>query len=283
MRCEGIEYFINRVLSSRTLPDLEFILNVGDYPQTHYSTPLLPIFSFSKDSFFRDIIYPAWAFWRGGPCTTTEKDCLGRWDLKRKGMPATSPPWKNKINVAFFRGSRTSHERDPLIKLGMKYPKLIEAKYTKNQAWRSNADSMDLEPQPEIRLEDHCKYKYLFNFRGVAASFRHRHLFLCKSVVLHVGEEWIEFYYPLMKPWVHYVPIKTDFSDAAKHLKFIMNNDDIAQRIATAGYDFIMTHLRMEDVAFYWYKLLRDYSKLITWKVERSSDTSPIRNERDEL
>ena len=55
--------------------------------------------------------------------------------------------------------------------------------------------------------------RYLFNFRGVAASFRLKHLFLCGSLVFHVGDEWLEFFYPQLKPWVHYIPVKTDLSD----------------------------------------------------------------------
>lgn len=62
-------------------------------------------------------------------------------------------------------------------------------------------------PAPEVSLEEHCKYKYLFNYRGVAASFRHKHLFLCESLVFHVGKEWVEFYYNAMKPWIHYIPV----------------------------------------------------------------------------
>ena len=56
-------------------------------------------------------------------------------------------------------------------------------------------------------------FRYLVNFRGVAASFRLRHLFLCRSLVFHVGEDWIEFFYPLLQPWVHYVPVQQDLSD----------------------------------------------------------------------
>ena len=53
----------------------------------------------------------------------------------------------------------------------------------------------------------------------MAASFRFKHLFLCKSLVFHVAPEdsdldWIEFFYPAMKPWVHYIPVKRDLSDA---------------------------------------------------------------------
>lgn len=66
---------------------------------------------------------------------------------------------------------------------------------------------MHATPAPEISLESHCMYKYLFNFRGVAASFRYKHLFLCRSLVFHVGDEWKEFYYYAMKPWIHYIPV----------------------------------------------------------------------------
>jgi protein glucosyltransferase len=64
-----------------------------------------------------------------------------------------------KENRAFFRGSRTSAERDPLILLSRKEPHLAEAQYTKNQAWKSDADTLGAKPAEEIRLEDHCKFK----------------------------------------------------------------------------------------------------------------------------
>jgi len=65
---------------------------------------------------------------------------------------------------------------------------LVNAKYTKNQSWKSNSDTLNEDPADEVSLEDHCKYKMLVNFRGVAASFRFKHLFLCNSAVIHVGE-----------------------------------------------------------------------------------------------
>jgi protein glucosyltransferase len=64
----------------------------------------------------------------------------------------------------------------------------------------------------EVPLEDHCKYCYLFNFRGVAASFRLKHLFLCRCLVFHVGDEWLEFFYPVLHPWVDYIPVKSSAS-----------------------------------------------------------------------
>jgi protein glucosyltransferase len=72
---------------------------------------------------------------------------------------AKNYPWNKKETKAFFRGSRTSAERDPLVLLSRKEPNLVEAAYTKNQAWKSDADTLGAKPAEEIKLEDHCKYK----------------------------------------------------------------------------------------------------------------------------
>lgn len=72
---------------------------------------------------------------------------------------AKKHPWSEKLGKAYFRGSRTSAERDPLVLLSRAEPKLVDAQYTKNQAWRSDADTLGAKPAEEVRLEDHCQYK----------------------------------------------------------------------------------------------------------------------------
>eukprot|EP01079_Euglenida_sp_SAG-EU17-18_P006214 gene6214-153_t len=253
-------------------------------------------------------------------------DCLGRWDLKRQSMSdsASRWPWDYKVPQGFFRhdssllpaalGSRTSRERDPLVQLSLRRPSLVEARYTKNQSWRKKEDSMGLEPVDEVPLEDHCAFKYLFNFRGVAASFRLKHLFLCQSVVFHVGppswdEDWVEFFYRGLKPWVHYVPVQPDLSDAEDLLEFALGNDECAlgsasgalncaycvslimvpaiyvstqvfvpcrlmRQIADNGYNLIWEHLRDEDITDYWHSLLSQYGELVSWDVHRRADAS---------
>lgn len=68
---------------------------------------------------------------------------VGRWDLHRVhlGKTGNRTKWEDKIKKAFFRGSRTSSERDPLIYLSRENPDLVDAQYTKNQAWKSEAVS----------------------------------------------------------------------------------------------------------------------------------------------
>ena len=164
-------------------------MNTRDWPQlSKYLVDKLPVFSFSKTEEFFDIMYPAWAFWGGGPAIGLYPRGLGRWDVHRDtlGQAARDTPWGEKSDLAFFRGSRTSSERDPLVKLARKCPKVADARYTKNQAWKSPKDTLGMEPAEEASLESHCGYKYLFNYRGVAASFRFKHLFLCRyTAIIH--------------------------------------------------------------------------------------------------
>ena len=32
--------------------------------------------------------------------------------------------------------------------------------------------------------------------------------------MLQVGNDWLEFFYPALKPWVHYIPVRQDLKDA---------------------------------------------------------------------
>eukprot|EP00117_Sycon_ciliatum_P021999 scpid85297/ scgid19107/ Protein O-glucosyltransferase 1; CAP10-like 46 kDa protein; KTEL motif-containing protein 1 len=276
-RCEGVEHFLLSIL--KDLPDMDIMINVYDHPQVpKYSQPS-PVFSFSRDSHFSDIMYPAWTFWSGGPAVwPLYPTGLGRWDLQRDIITkrADATPWSEKESKAFFRGSRTSSERDPLILYSRKHPEFAAAAYTKNQAYRSKKDTLGEEPAEGVPLEDHCEYKYLFNFRGVAASFRFKHLFMCRSLVFQVGEEWLEFFYPALKPWVHYIPLDTDLKDFDEVLQFVREHDDVAQQIAERGYDFIWNNLQLSDVQAYWLQLLTDYAALLQYKPQLAEDMIEI-------
>ena len=279
-RCDGVEHFLLKISSK--LPDFEIVVNNNDWPfvKNYFHPDPVPLFSFSKTSAYSDISYPAWTFWSGGPAISKYPTGLGRWDLMRKKLllEQKKKPWDKKQAMAFFRGSRTSSERDELVRVSRKNPDLFDAAYTKNQAWKSKADTLGMDPATEVTLEEHCRYKYLFNFRGVAASFRFKHLFLCGSLVLHVGSEWSEFFYSALKPWVHYVPVKSNASqeELKDLIEFLKAHDQMAEKIAQAGQDFIRNHLRMKDVEDYWIMLLSKYSAKLDFKPQIDKDSVRI-------
>lgn len=161
MRNQGIEHFLLEILHE--LPDMDFLVNTRDYPTSgawrRPNNRPFPILSFSKQpNQHDDLTYPAWTFWKGGPCVSLYKDCLGRWDLMTETIKDANSEWEKKKDVAFFRGSRTSEERDPLVKLSRAKPELVQAAYTKNQGNRGAIDLLFAEPAADVHLKDHCGY-----------------------------------------------------------------------------------------------------------------------------
>ena len=101
----------------------------------------------------------------------------------------------------------------------------------------------------------------------MAASFRLKHLFMCESLVLHVGSDWLEFFYPALKPWVHYVPVAPNASvkKIEDLLNFLRSHEDIATKIAQKGHLFIKDSLKMQDVEAYWVELLTKYAQKMSF------------------
>lgn len=94
---------------------------------------------------------------------------------------------------------------------------------------------------------------------------------IVRSLVFHVGSDWLEFFYPALKPWVHYIPVPSNAGEQEIFhiLEFVKEHQDLAKGIADAGTKFVKDHLRMEDVTCYWDKLIRAYTKLLKYQVER--------------
>ncbi len=66
---------------------------------------------------------------------------------------------------------------------------------------------------------------------------------------------YYEHIYSQFKPWVHFVPIKRDFSDLIEQVQWAIQNDAEAQRIATAGLNLareILTAGKKYEVAGGW-------------------------------
>ena len=104
---------------------------------------------------------------------------------------------------------------------------------------------------------------------------------LCvRSLVFHVGEEWLEFFYPAMKAWIHYIPVPSSAREEELYglIEFARENPEISSKIAERGAMFIEDHLRLPDVTCYWDKLLRSYAELITYKVTRDPRLSIVKS-----
>lgn len=129
----GFKMFMDSTLSALArvvfLPDMEFYLNLGDWPlskkggQQRTSGPY-PIFSWcgSDDSY--DITLPTYDI------TEATIENMGRVMLDMLSVQKNEYPWSTKRNMGFFRGRDSRRERLQLIDLARKYPDFINASIT---------------------------------------------------------------------------------------------------------------------------------------------------------
>ena len=61
--------------------------------------------------------------------------------------------------------------------------------------------------------------------------------------MFHVGDEWLEFFYSELKPWVHYIPVNQNLKEVKDLIEFAIENDKIVNDISKRGRDFIFEHL----------------------------------------
>jgi len=125
-------------------------------------------------------------------------------------------------------------------------------------------------PTDYISLPDLTKrYSVLLDIEGHGYSGRLKLLFWSQRPVLMVERPHQEFFFEHLKPWVHYVPVKSDLSDLKEKAKWCLTNYDEAQGIAQNALDFARTHLTRDACYARWDALIREHIAEAGWDKHR--------------
>ncbi len=263
------EKALKTLLHLLSFKDMDFILSYKDgmpeqaMPKGFYFTP--------DKHLQAPILCPAKL--KGTPYAALIPDwrSLGDWwalDIKSVLSSMGKTPWEKKKNIAFWRGSLTRFRRLNFCELTNVYPRYIDAKL--NLKIEGNAPLQAyIEKQglysPKVSWEEFLGYKYLPNLDGVmcaASAFLWR--LLSDSVILKQESNEIQWFYGALEPYVHYVPIKNDFSNIIEQIHWAEQNDSICKEIAERSTQFALENLMFEDVYLYFYLVLKHYSYLQT-------------------
>ena len=95
-----------------------------------------------------------------------------------------------------------------------------------------------------VPILEQLKYKYLISVDAYNTYFSWQlpWILLSDSVLLMVESTHKEWFFDDLKPWVHYVPIKDDFSDIFSQINYLRKNDEKARNIAINGQNFARFH-----------------------------------------
>ncbi|KXJ16444.1 KDEL motif-containing protein 1 [Exaiptasia diaphana] len=121
--------FMDNILLSMSrkvvLPDMEFFVNLGDWPLENQINKPLPILSWCGSEETADIVMPTYDL------TEAALETMGRVSLDMLSVQAnTGPTWKDKIPKAFWRGRDSREERLNLVIMGRKKPELYDVALT---------------------------------------------------------------------------------------------------------------------------------------------------------
>jgi len=160
--------------------------------------------------------------------------------------------WAEKRPKAAYFGSRNRY-RAFLEILSAENPDLVESNYYYNL---SNVDEKASRKPRSVNVKYHPgHYKYVVVPPGISVrstSARLLHLLAhCECVILYMETHLQYHITPRLRPWVHYVPLSSSGADLIVKLKWLMTNDNLAQRIAQNGYNFGKSYLRLEDYICY--------------------------------
>ncbi|XP_069615182.1 protein O-glucosyltransferase 3 [Ranitomeya imitator] len=240
------------------LPDLEFYINVGDWPVENRkanATPgPMPMISWCGSSDSRDIILPTYDITH-----STLEALRGVTNDLLSIQGHTGPSWDNKTEQAFFRGRDSREERLQLVQMSKKNPELLDAGITGYFFFREM--EKQLGKAPLVGFFDFFKYKYQVNVDGTVAAYRLPYLMLGDSLVLKQESQYYEHFYSNLKPGKHYIPIKRHLGDLLDKIKWAKENDDEMKKIAKEGQSLARDLLQPHRLYCYYYKVFQTYAK----------------------
>uniref|UniRef100_A0A672IIZ2 Glycosyl transferase CAP10 domain-containing protein n=1 Tax=Salarias fasciatus TaxID=181472 RepID=A0A672IIZ2_SALFA len=247
----GFRIFMDAILLSLTrkvrLPDVEFFVNLGDWPleKRKPTEKLHPIFSWCGSNNTRDIVMPTYDL------TESVLETMGRVSLDMMSVQAnTGPPWAEKNATAFWRGRDSRQERLELVKLSRAHPDVIDAAFT-NFFFFKHDESLYGPLVKHVSFFDFFKYKYQINIDGTVAAYRLPYLLAGDSVVFKQDSGYYEHFYKELRPWEHYIPVRADLGDLLEKIQWARDHDDEAKTIALAGQRFARSQLMGDRMEYF--------------------------------
>lgn len=268
-RYSDVCFLIKKVCEIYKIPNCKFIVILND---AYGST--FPAFSIIRPQVKNIFNIPMPMGNRRGMDTNSATPIEG-WDEYIKKTIKHHIVWDQKINKAVFRG-KISQQTWANGEYGRKKPKdwteltrgrlyqnsrseIFDVGFTKieNINTKKNLKIVD-----SIKFPDQQKYKYIISV-GTNVDWAERlriHLFTNSLLIKHEAESF-EWFYPLMKPWKHYVPCAVDFKDLEKNVMWAIKNQRSCKKIIANANKFAKTYINEKVMIKMMYNLIKNYNK----------------------
>ncbi len=264
---QNVEFFINYrdfpVLNRKLHEPNFFIFDKKNQKMTDYKyKTYLPILSCYSSPLYADYMIPSYTEWK--MITKKYFPNNSKFNCDNKQIHVKKIEWSNKVSTAQFRGSATgcgitpeTNQRLHIASISKKWQS--DNRYNeKNQVdgipflnagivGYNNRDKKDIgKPIDFINIkklnihksnyltrDEQQKFKYVVYIDGHVAAERLIFEMNSGSVILKVESlyNWMQWFHVLLKPYIHYIPVKADLSDLAEKIQWCKTNDDKCYQI----------------------------------------------------
>jgi len=265
-------------------PDVDLVLSISDRPTVPRaaagdSPPL--VFAYSTSPYHHAVPFP--------PVTFAPR----RWAALHRKL-GTHPPLAEREQRALWRGTCNSlcdgrqppcsarRRRDAalmhrrmLLDAAARCPKLADVGIVKPH--KNCAGFAQRQPVPMRR---HAEFAFVAHVDGNGFSGRLDELLTLGGVVLKQASPFSAFYYPLLRPGVHYAPLHRNGSDLCAAIAALRSDPPRAAAIAAAATSLARAVLSPASVLAYVSALLRGYATLQRFTPRRHPHAKPWRPPR---
>jgi len=223
-----------------------------------------PAFSWVKSNVSTDILVPYGEAW-GGVLKEKPKNC---------DVGANGTSWNKKIGKGIWRGSNTGIQLDKdwkhsprgqLVIICNAFPDLCDAGFTQYvngridqiQEMKNSLGIVDM-----LTNEEQETFKYAIVADGNSApSSRMKSQLESGSLTMKQTSVFKEFFYSSLQPYVHFLPLRTDFQDLAEKIVWASKNDDLAQEMVQNARKFSCKWFNSNSIHSYLLNVFKEYVK----------------------
>lgn len=122
--------------------------------------------------------------------------------------------------------------------------------------WRSGADGKLVSDDFMSLYQQQQKWRYTIDIEGRGYSGRLKLLMSMGRVVFMQERVYEEWYAEHMQPWVHFVPVRSDFSDLKENLAILNKTPGLEKKIISESMRFSERYLSRDSALARWNELL---------------------------
>jgi hypothetical protein len=286
-----VEFFMNLksfpLLRNDFTEPFDYIYGKSKLLTSQYYTSYHPILSIATNDDFGDLTYPTAEDWRLVTKEYFRNKCENKYihkcNKEQGNFEASNTndcevlEWSDKINKAYFLGDTSGcgttiqdNIKLKLVDLGKKNKDLMDVNITRF----SKRDKIDFNtkeikyikpdtlPFDSVGLQPgkHHNYKYLISIPSYTTDYEFPYYLSMGGLILKIENEYSSWYDNLLKPYVHYLPVKSNLSNLIPLIKWANTHQESAQKIAKNGYIAYKKFFNKKMILDYWQNLLNSIS-----------------------